>query len=264
MFSGRYTTIANVLETIYRNYGIEVPKGDAMEFVWEAIGVFGRPEILVTDVKDVNIVDYKGTLPVEVYTFLGCRDKTTKIPLLPSTGSYILFNGNSSTGYSSNSIITTYNKQYIDGILQDDVNNAFISVGYDLKDFIGSNDSSAYKYHIQNGSITVGIKDTVLEVAYLGFPVWEDGTPMIPEDPKVLRGIADYITEKVAFKMMLADKLSERKWKYIEEKTMWSTGSAINYLKIPTIDVMEGIKNHQFRIIPKGFMWNNGFETLNE
>jgi len=262
MFSGRYTTISTVLENIYRNYGLEVPKSEAMEHVWEAIGVFGRPEVLIPDVADVEVVDYKGMLPSEMYMFLGCREKATKIPLLPSTGMYGV--PESSSTSASVSYITTYNKEYTDGVLQDDIVTAFVSIGYDIKDFLRYSEQSDYRYTISKGAISTNLKNTTLEVAFLGFPVWEDGTPMIPEDAKVLRGIVDYIAEKIAFKMMLTDKLTERKWKFIEEKTLWSVSAAMNYLKLPTLAVMEGIKNQQIRLLPKGNAWENGFNTLND
>lgn len=262
MFSGRYTTVSNVIETIYRNYGIMIPKGDVMEFIWEAIGVMGRPEILVPGVKDVVVTDYTGYLPPEQYMLLGCREKSTGIVLKPYVGTYPL----ESTLSSPTSTVaeTTFLGTYENGVFEKEVKEAFISLNVDISAYTKWSDDDRYKYSVKNGVIRIGIQNTTLEVAYLGFPVWEDDTPMVPEDPRVFRGIVDYITEKVAFRMMLSDKLSERKWGYIKENALWSMGSATNYLKLPTVEVMEGIKNRTIRIMPRNAMWENGFKNLND
>lgn len=262
MFNNKYTHISTVLEKLYRDYGLEVPKSDAMEYIWENIGLMGRPEILVSDVKDVEIYEYKGMLPVELYSFLGCREKSTKIPLLPTRGRYGLTNNNYTPNYDV--FYSTYNKVEENGALVDDINTSLVSTGYSLSDFLTSEGNSQYKYNVVNNTIFTSIKQTVLEVAFLGFPVWEDGTPMIPEDQKILRAIVNYIAERVAFKMMLTDRLSERKWGYIRDEAQWATGSAMNYMKLPSVDVMEGIKNQTIRLFPKQYVWENGFENLNE
>lgn len=262
MFSGKYTTVSTVIEKIYMDYGIEVPKSIVMEYIWETIGVISRPEILIPTVREVVINNYVGILPVDLYTFIGCREKTTKKPLLPNTGYY--FNPTQELNVNSNtSVESTYNKIESNGILIDDISNAFISINCDIQSFFNKNDDNAYKYAITNNTIKVGIKNTVLELAYLAFPVWEDGTPMVPEDPKILRGIVDYIIEKVAFKLMLTDRLSERKWAYINQRSTWSLASAINRIKLPTVDIIEGIKNNQVRLLPKERVWSNGFNNLN-
>lgn len=262
MFSGKYTTVSTVIEKIYTDYGIEIPKSIVMEYIWEVIGVISRPEILIPVVRDVEINNHIGILPVDLYTFIGCREKSTKKPLRINTGFYWDSNINTSDD-SSVSFITTYNKIEENGILIDDVLNAFISVNVNIKDFINGSIEEAYKYSIFANTIKIGIKNTVLEMAYLAFPVWEDNTPMVPEDPKILRGIVDYIVEKSAFKLMLTDRLSERKWMYINQRSTWSMASAINRIKLPSLDVIEGIKNHQIRLLPKGNAWEKGFNDLN-
>lgn len=262
MFSGKYTTVSTVIEKIYMDYGIEVPKSIVMEYIWESIGVISRPEILIPTVRDVEINNYIGNLPVDLYTFIGCREKSTKKPLLPNTGYY--FNSSQESNVNSTvSTVSTYNKVEVDGILIDDISNAFISINCDIKNFFNKHNDNLYKYTITSNTIKVGIKNTILELAYLAFPVWEDGTPMVPEDPKILRGIVDYIIEKVAFKLMLMDRLSERKWAYINQRSTWSLASAINRIKLPTVDIIEGIKNNQVRLLPKEGLWNNGFSNLN-
>lgn len=257
MFSGKYTHINNVIEQIYRNYGFEVSRDDAMEFVWEVIGIMGRPEILTTNVMDVIVDDYKGLLPADLYLFIGCREKVTKTPLRLNTNIYGV-NKNNSINYTE-IIEKTINKIEDNGVLIDDIQNAYFSIGISIQDYFSKDYVDSYVYQISNSIIFTGLKKAVLEVAYLGFPVWKDNTPMIPEDPKIIRNIVDYIAEKVAFKLMLTDNLSERKWKFIEEKSTWSMGSAINYLKTPSLDLMQELKNNHLRLMPKANLWEEGF-----
>ncbi len=244
---------------LYRDYGLEVSKSDAMEYVWEVIGLMGATNILVSDVSEVKIIDYKGYLPADLYIMTGCREKSTKIPLLPSTKRYGVYKSGSNPTYNQ-VYATTINGTYVDiSNFVSDIPTGFIEPASSSS----SEDGNPYVYSVKNGVINVGLRSTTLEVAYFGFPTWEDNTPMIPEDQRILRGVVDFIAEKVAFKLMLFDKLSERKWRYIEDKSLWSKGSAINYTKLPTVDVMEGLRRQTIRIVPKQSVWENGFNSLN-
>ncbi len=258
MFSGRYTHYSNVLEHIYREYGFEVDRNDVLEYIWDIIGIMGRPEILISDVKDVEIKDYKGSLPADLYFMVGCRDKKSKVVLRKNTSFY---NNNIKQNSQGAYYETAFNKVEENGVLiNDTVINSFIIPNFDINEFFSDIYYSDYVYNINNGTIFTNINNVVLEVAYLGFPVWEDGTPMIPEDSKVLRAVVDYIAEKVAFKMMLTDRINERKWKFVEEKSLWSMSSAINYMKIPDYDLMESIRINSIRIIPRGNFHSSGFQ----
>ena len=73
---------------------------------------------------------------------------------------------------------------------------------------------------------------------------------MIPDDDAYIRYVSDYIAEKLAFKLYMQDKLSERKLERVEQKSAFSVGAAKMSMVIPDVDMMESWKNSFLRLIP--------------
>jgi len=265
MFNGKYTHINEILERVRRDYALEeVYIDEAKEWVWDCIGYFGRPEILVNSIEELKIEDNRALLPVDMYEFIGCREKSSKMPLIPTTDRY----------YSSNLETTNSLGQAI--VQGQSINIETTKVGDNIVDeledstifleFIPRIDvdiDTKYTYQINGYYIFTGLTDVTIEVAYRAFPMWEDNTPKIPDDPKVVRMVTLFIAEKIAFRLMLQDKLSERKWGYIKDELEWAVGSAQNRIKMPDEDTMESIKNSQMRLRPKPNQWSTGFRNLN-
>lgn len=265
MFNGKYTHINEILERVRRDYAFEeVFIDEAKEWVWDCIGYFGRPEILVNSIEELDIEDNRGLLPTDMYEFIGCREKSSKTPLIPTSDRY----------YSSNLTTTNTLGQVI--VQGQSINIETTGVGDNLVEeledstifleFVPTMDvdiDNNYTYQISGNYIFTGITDVTIEIAYRAFPIWEDNTPKIPDDPKVVRMVTLFIAEKIAFRLMLQDKLSERKWGFIKDELEWAVGSAQNRMKMPNEDEMESIKNGQMRLRPRPNQWSTGFKNLN-
>ena len=86
MFNGKYTHLNEILERVHRDFGFEeVFADEAKEWIWDCLGYFGRDEILTLMTDEVVISDNRGLLPSDIYKWVGCRDKLTKTPLLPTS-----------------------------------------------------------------------------------------------------------------------------------------------------------------------------------
>lgn len=120
-----------------------------------------------------------------------------------------------------------------------------------------------YTHQLSESYIFTGLSDVTIEIAYRAFLMWEDNTPKIPDDPKVVRMVTLFIAEKIAFRLMLQDKLSERKWGFIKDELEWATGSAQNRMKLPNEDEMESIKNTLMRLRPRPNQWSSGYRNMN-
>lgn len=265
MFNGKYTHVNEILERVRRDYAFEeVFIDEAKEWIWDCIGYFGRNEILVDSVQDVTISSWRGLLPTDLYKLKGCREKNTKISLLPTTDRYFTSNLTTDTtlgeaiiqGQSINIESTGVGDNIVDSFTDPTI---FVEMVPTYK----IDSSQKYNYYIQENYIYTGLENTTLEVSYLAFPMWEDYTPKIPDTPKVVRMVSLFIANKIAFKLMLQDKLSERKWQYIHDELDFAVGSARNEMVLPDEDEMENIRRMGMRLLPKPNRWEGGFKDLN-
>jgi len=265
MFNGKYTHIREVLERVQRDFGFsDVYADEAKEWIWDCIGYFGRDEVLVPSIEDVVITDNRGLLPGDIYRFIGCRDAESKKPLLPTTDRY--FSKNFTTynalgeaivqGQSINITTTGIGDNVVEQI---DVPTTFI-------EFVPTIDLPSlqeWTYSIDNGYIWCGVSNITLQVAYLGFPMWDDGTPKVPDDPKVMRMVVLHIATNIAVRLWLQDKMTETKKNWFQDELSWAVGSAQNRIKMVGEDGMESIKRSLHRLVPKPDQWKNGFREIN-
>jgi len=267
MFNNKYTHINDIMERVHRDYGLEgVYSDEVKEWIWDCIGYFGRPEILIPTIADVTIESNRGLLPTDIYEFVGCRDKYTMTPLLPTTDRFFASNLSASAttvlgeaivqGTSLNWTVTGVGDNPVTQIDDPTIFVEFVPT-YNI------DVNPTYVYQLQENYIFTGLNNTTIEVAYYAFPMWEDNTPKIPDDSKVVRMVVLFIAEKLAMKMMLQDKLSERKWGYIKDELEFATASASNRMKMPNEDQMESIRRNQMRLRPRPNQWAAGFRDLN-
>lgn len=265
MFNGKYTHINEILERVRRDYAFEdVFIDEAKEWIWDCIGYFGINDIFTYSIQDVTISSWRGELPTDIFQFIGCREKESKIPLTPTTDLYFQNNLDTNTalgeviiqGQSINIDSTGIGDNIVDELITPTIYASFVP-NY------STNIYQKYTYQLKWPYIYTGLETTTIEVLYIAFPVWEDMTPKIPDDAKVIRMVSLHIAEKIAFRLMLQDKLSERKWQYIKDELSFAVGAARNKMLIPDIDTMENIKRQMMRLIPKPNMWNGGFKDLN-
>jgi hypothetical protein len=265
MFNGNYTHVRDILERVQRDYAfVDVYADEAKEWIWDCMGYFGRDEILVPTIEDVDITNNRGLLPNDVYRFIGCRDVKTKRPLLPTTDRY--FHKNFMTTNALGQAIVQGQSVNIttrgvgDNVVEQiDVPTTFL----EFTPTIDLPSLEEWTYELNNGYIFCGVSNVTIQVAYLGFPMWDDGTPKVPDDPKVIRMIVLHIAERIANRLWMQDKLIKQKLDDIRDELAWSVGSAQNRMKMVGEDGMESIKRSLMRLVPKPDQWKNGFREMN-
>lgn len=267
MFNGKYIHLEEILERVHRDFAFEeVFADEAKEWIWDCIGFFGRDEVLViVPDAEVDIVDNRGLLPGDVYSFIGCRDKLTKTPLLPTTDRYFKKNFVSSTGLGEAIVQGTSVDITTTGIGDNVVTQLDDPTLYmEMVPRTDVNSQSEWTYQLTDGYIFTGISNITLELLYVAFPMWEeDRTPKIPDDPKVIDMVSLFIAEKIAKRLFYQGKLSKQILEDIRTDLDFRVGSAQNRIKIPNEDELESIKNSWLRLTPKPNQWQNGFRELN-
>ena len=211
-----FVDVAYVIEKVYRDYGFdgEIFSDEVYEWTWEVMNLIGVPNAYIDRVTDGN-----GSNPdvVEIEDYRGT---------LPSDLHSVSLVREYSTKMP---MICTGSPYREDGT---DTNVA----------------ESQYSYKLSQGYIFPSFETGYVEIAYKAFPTSPLGLPLIPDDTKYVRAVEDYIADKIGFKLMLTDRLSQNKYDRIAQKKSFSIASARSKALIPTVDEMEAIKNRFLRL----------------
>ena len=271
MFYGQYTHIKEILEKIRDEFGFEdVPMDIAMEHTWIALGRLGVKNFLEDYSEEIHIENNRGILPNNMMIVEGIRDKHSHTILVPSKDIYITSDLNTSaTGEHYLAGFTVTGTDDVEEITPGVYNNKVtLEPNYAIIESIPGNtpslDSLSIGYQIKGNYIFCDLSNGTLEIKYKGFPIWDDNTPKIPDDPKVIDFIVNYIGEKIAKKLFIMDKLSRDKYEMIKQDKLFKQGSARNKLLTPDDNDMEFIRRMMVRLIPKPNQFATGFRYLGE
>mgnify|MGYP001310872574 CR=1 FL=1 len=222
MLSGKTVTIDTLMEIIYQDYGFEsLDKFEVAEWIWRFMGILGSPYSYEDKGVELVISDYKAKLPVDLYSVVAVRDKTTGIVLREMTDVFSKFNN---SGDIERVVVGTGDYD-TDGVTE------FETV------VPPSSDAELYTFKLQTDYIFTGFESGTIELQYKAIPVDDiSGLPLIPDNPKYIRALASYIAERIAFRMMLKDQLSERKYDLIRQDYLFNVGAAQSECLIGNMD----------------------------
>ena len=200
--TSKYTTLDEIIERVQRDYGLDVNDAEAAEWVWDAVGEIGVLTSFEEKITTINIEDYKGVLPIDLYgSPKNIRDFETYVELRRTLDGY--FRSDNKWEAQDNQIIQT---QDVDPLTDEPFYTTVPPATY----------PEYYTYKLQGNYIFIGYSTAVLEMVYDAFPVDETtGLPLISDDVKYIKAISAFIADKEGFRMMLKDELSERKYSWI-------------------------------------------------
>lgn len=255
MLSGKTVSIDLIIEDLYRDYGFEVVnKYEVAEWVWRSMAIIGSPYPYQDKSVELEIVEYRAPLPIDLYSITSVRDKETFIPMREMTD---LMNKFADSPYGRSKIIISdydpaYPSKYIDNIKE--YYNTY--VGPD-------GDSERYTYKTQGDFIYFGLDKGTAEMQYKAIPIdVVTGMPTIPDNAKYIRGVVSFIAERMAFRLMLKDMLSERKYEIIRQDYLFNVGAAQSVCILPDASRMESIINRWKSTYLGPNHFNTGFKHL--
>jgi len=211
MLSGRVVSMDMLIERLRQDYGFpEIDRGEVAEWVWRALGVIGTPYPYEDKSVELDIVEYRVPLPVNLYSIVGVREKFTGIPLREMTDTFFKFGESAFEGVTE---------------IEADVDPA---TGEAYETIVGSDSSSEYfTFKTQGNYLYTYIQTGTLEMVYKAIPIdIVTGLPTVPDNEKYIRGVVSFIAERIAFRMFLKDQLSEAKYKYIQQDYLFNVGAA--------------------------------------
>lgn len=224
MFNGKYVKIDSVIEKVYRDlrFAVDLDWIDILEWTRECMEMIGVPEALVEKITDgneslyhpcpIDIVDYRGKLPTDIYQIISAREKDTMVQMQRSTDAYHL--------------------------------------AYMAADSPDLTCASNLTYKINNSYIFTNFETGCVEISYLSFLTDERGYPLIPDNAKYKEAIKWYIGERIGFQLFLQNKIDPGVYSHIYQQHCFYMGAAKTSMHTPDYDKMNVWRNMFNRMIP--------------
>ena len=226
MWNGTYVTVDYLIERLYREQPFlknRINKDEVMEFIYDAMLAIGVTLPFEFKTATLDVVDYRAELPHNILQLEGVRRTSDDAAMLKMTGLYP----------------TTLDSLNSPGAM--------------------------LAYRIEGGYIFSSIEggEEAIEVSYKAFPIDNCGYPKVPDAPRYLKGVLSYIIERLAYRMYMADELSERKYNRIEQEWLFYVMAAANDIRLPDYDTAESWKSQMQRMISSSNHHAYGFKYLN-
>lgn len=252
-----YTDFKNIIERIKRDGFEDVNETDVKEYIWDVVGFIATPKLFEDKYDEIEIEAYRGILPIDFYELISIRDMDSKIVYRKSTDNFHRLN--KQVGSSGTIVTNTYTSVVHD----DDGPTPELATG-----FVESNaprqDPAQYTYVMERGIVFIPFESATLEVVYKAFPIFDDNTPKIPDNPKIIRLIEDFIKMKIGTRYRLQGRMDEQMLRRLEQEYAWSAASARSASLMNTPAEMENFKNRMIDILPKPNSFRQGHKYLGE
>lgn len=268
----KYISSQEIVRNVFRNNrysSMDLEWTDAIEWAAEALDLIGAKLSYQPKLAAITIDNFRGELPCDLHDITqvaGLTPGCVQFQMKSSTNNFHpVFNDTKCITDTVNSV------DYIAPITTDaDGNPAFnFNSGGSFtisKQLIGGTNEmcSDATYTLNDNFIFTSFKDTnKVLLAYDAFPIDADGFPLIPDNIKFKKAVEAYITMRVDFILWRQGDLDEKVYNYSEKEWLWYVGAASTAGVMPSVDVMESIKDMTLRLIPRINRHAEGFRFLN-
>ena len=239
--NGRYISVETIIAKVYRDMGMSdsIDISDAIEWAGEAMDLIGATVYLKEKNSAIDVQDYKAKLPCELHylhTAAGheliladeqdCDIKTMSFKAMRySTDAYHHWK----CGKSDDNLCV-----------------------------------SDMTYTINDDYIFPNFEEGKILLSYMAMPIDDRGYPEIPDDAKFKEAVASHIKWRLGFIKWMNGKMPQGVYQKLEQDRDWYMGAAQNRDKMPSVDMMESIKNNWIRLIPKINQHSDGFKTAGD
>jgi|694.fasta_scaffold48943_12 hypothetical protein len=215
MLTTKYIPVDRIIENVYMNHGFQndFEWTDALEWIGKALKLMSAPEIYIQKVECITIENYRGELPSDLLQIDMFKEKSNSLPMRYTGDPFFINLHCSECPNLSSSCDITYK-----------LNNNYIYTSFDEGEVL---------------------------LSYTAFPVDDRGFPLVPDDEAFVEALEWYVAYRIAYKLWLNDRLSDKKLQFINKEKDWYMGKAITRTKRLTKDQLESWKNMTLRLIPK-------------
>src|SRR3990167_107668 len=257
-----------IIAKVYRDtgFGEELPWADLITWTDEALRLVDHPMQFIRKVAGdisnpaLDITDYKAKLPCNIY----------KIEQIAVNGYPAYRDSGSFTHLISEKCCTVGQTGFKADIFQDEFRNVIIdSNTISGPNFFTNNpvngipsNSGYITYDINNDYITLSTQTGKVCIAYLAYPLDDDGFPLVPDVQQYIEMVAAYLRYKLDYRAWRIGETTEAIFRQSEKDWLWYVGAAAGKMKMPDIDQMQSIMNQVLKLKPNTNAYEHFFTSL--
>lgn len=222
MLNGKYISIETIIAGAYRDLGLseQINFEDAVEWVGEVMELIQAPFQYIDKIEYLEVKSNKAKLPCDLLYITSVNGATEYNEKCPGDSKFFPMR------YSTN----TFHHRYCENM---------------------SCDKGDLTYQINDDFIFPSFEEGTIAISYKAMPTDKRGFPLVPENIKFKRAATDYIKWKLGFIEWSRGNMIQAVYVALEREYLFSVGAAQNEGNMPTLDMMESIKNSWLRLIPK-------------
>lgn len=210
-----FISLKIIMDRLLRNPLLKDINFEAViDYTLDFIQILGMPKIYVDKIAEIKINEYRGELPCDLIEIIQTSFKC---------GETI-----SPMRYSTNTFKNKYH-------------------------CIKSKDltcNSIHTYAVNNGYITTNEENGCIIMSYRGLAIDENNIPMIPDNPRILRALENYI--KVKYYTILFENalIPQQILQNVQQEYAWSVGAAETELQKVSLDQIQNLSNIFNKLLP--------------
>ena len=234
----KLTSSKEIISKVYRDLNLRDANRwqDMIEWIGEGLEAIGAFPQLVRRVEDITIDEYKACLPCDFYKI-----------------QQVMFNGLQLLPLNA-TLANTFDPQ--------DASQDYLSQDIDTVTLANNVRKGNYGYYIEDCYIKTNFRDGEITLAYMGFPVDDDGFPKVPDDYYYKEALLAYIIKKLKYPEYITGAIPQYIWKDIEMNWEYKCGQARANANMPDLPMLESMKNIWVRMIPNINESSNFFNDL--
>lgn len=232
----RYTSIKVIGDRLMRNPNFKNINFEALvDYTMDFFRIIGAPKLYIEKTIIITISEYKAELPCDLVEIIQVQ-KVNSIINNCKVGDFTPMK------YATSSFRSIYH----------------CTNSPDIKC------NSSVTYSVENGNIYTSFCEGMIQLAYRGIQIDEKGYPMIPDNPRILRALENYI--KVQYYTILFENMliPIQILENVKQDYSWSVGAAASELNKIDDSTAETIRNIYNRLLLDVRQYNKGFKSLGE
>ena len=271
--SGQFLSFNSIVERVYKNAGYQTVNWiDALDYIADVIRLIGVKDSYKTVTTNgldgnpdpIQIVDYRGELPVGVIQHLAARKIEVNDGKISAFYPMVY-----STDLFHQSQVKRMDSEIPEGVLDTTEWTQGEDGEYTPTPILVLGQSVAinmtetqYTYRLNAGIVETNFEDGFVELTYSGFVTDCNGFPMIPDEVKFEKAVEWYIIERLDYKKWRRGEIADKVYNHSQQQSSWYIAAARSKGNIPSIDKMESWKNAMLRSIIRPNQHAFGFKYL--
>lgn len=217
-----YISIRTILDSLLHHPLLQdLTLERAVAYTVDFIRIIGMPTIFQEKTQEVEIENYRGSLPCDFHEMIQVRTNFEKCG------------------------------HYVGGVFRYSTDN------FHMSDKI--HESSDLTYKIQGRVIYTSIKEGTIEIAYRAIAVDDEGYPLVPDKSSFSRALELYIKKQYFTILFDLGKISQAVLANTQQEYAWAVGQAQSDLIRPSLDQLESFTNSWNTLIQRTNSHSNGF-----